>query len=85
MSKRRSRLEIFLRILSAVRDGVCKPTRIMYAVALSWNPLKLILSSMVEQNLLRVREGRSRRTYEITEKGLNALRYFEDAKGLLEI
>lgn len=89
MSRRRSRLDIVLKVLSAVREGVDKPTRIMYAANLSWRPTQRILSSLVQQGLLREIENtgsrRSKRRYEITEKGANVINYFERAKGLLEV
>ena len=85
MSRRRSRLEIILGILSAIREGEDKPTRIMYAVNLSWNPTKKILSSLVEQGLLEVRtsSGRSRKRYAMTERGVKVLDYFEKAHEIL--
>ena len=52
MSPRRSQLEIRLNILSIVRSGVDKPTRIMYAANMSWKPVQRILSYLVEQGLL---------------------------------
>jgi len=80
-------LDIVLNVLSAVRDGVDKPTRIMYAANLSWKPTQRILRSLVDQEFLReIEDGRSKRTkrrYEITEKGVNLVRYFERAKDLL--
>jgi len=85
MSRRRSRLEIMLGILAAIKGGVDKPTRIMYAVNLSWKPTKKILSDLVEQSLLEVRiaSGLSKKRYVITEKGVNVLDYFEKAKEIL--
>lgn len=87
MSRRRSRLDIVLNVLSAIKEGVDKPTRIMYAANLSWKPTQRILRSLVQQGLLReIEETSSRRTkkrYEITEKGTNLVRYFERAKDLL--
>lgn len=89
MSQRRSRLEIYLNILEAVRNGVEKPTRIMYAAKLSWKPTKSILSYLIEQGLIaEVRDTKSvksRRRYKITEKGIAVLDYFEKAKDLLPI
>ncbi|MHA2069350.1 MAG: winged helix-turn-helix domain-containing protein, partial [Candidatus Thorarchaeota archaeon] len=52
MSKRRSKLEIILTILSAVKQGVDKPTRIMYAANMSWKPVQRMLTHLVEQGLL---------------------------------
>jgi predicted transcriptional regulator len=89
MSNLRSRLEIMLCVLSVVMDGVEKPTWIMYAVNLSWVSTQGILARLVEQDLLREREEkgnrRSRRRYEITERGENVLRYFGGAKELINI
>ena len=89
MQLRRSKLDIVLCVLSAVKDGVDKPTRIMYTANLSWKPTKKILASLVEQGLLResgdTGSKRSKKKYDITDKGLNVLEYFEGASGLLEI
>jgi predicted transcriptional regulator len=89
MSKRRTRLEIRLRILEAVRNGVEKPTRIMYAANLSWKPTQRTLSHLIEQGLVvEVRNpesAKSRRRYKITDKGIAVLDYFDEAKELLTI
>ena len=89
MSKRRSRLEISLTILSAIKRGVDKPTRIMYAANMSWKPVQRILSQLVEQGLLEVRmntESRqSKRRYVITEKGADVLDYFENVNEILTL
>jgi len=89
MSPRRSKLEIRLKILAAIRDGVDKPTRIMYAANLSWKPTQRTLSQLVEQGLVAevIDPGRmkSRRRYEITEKGIAVLAYFDKAKEILPI
>ena len=89
MSLRRSKLNITLSVLSSVRDGLDKPTRIMYASNLAWKPIQLILASLVGQGLLREilvsGSGRSRVRYEITEKGLNVLGYFSGADEIIDI
>ena len=74
-----------LEVLSAVKGGEDKPTRIMYAVNLSWGPTLKVLTSLVEQGLLeeRIASGKSRRRYMITEKGVNVLDYFEKAQEIL--
>jgi predicted transcriptional regulator len=70
-------------VLSSVRDGLDKPTRIMYASNMSWKPIQRILASLVGQGLLREIQvsgnRRSRVLYEITEKGVNVLDYFSGA------
>lgn len=89
MSVRRSKLDIVLNVLYVVKDGVDKPTRIMYAANLSWRPTQSILESLVKQGLLQEIENResrrSKRRYEITEKGLNIIRYFEGARDLIDL
>ena len=89
MALRRSKLDIVLNVLSAVKDGVDKPTRIMYSANLSWRPTQKILESLVQQGLLQEFEDtgsrRSKRRYEITEKGASVLRYFDGARGLIDL
>jgi predicted transcriptional regulator len=89
MSLRRSKLDIVLSVLSAVRDGVDKPTRIMYAANLSWRPTQKILESLVQQGLLTEADNpeskRSKKRYDITEKGANVLRYFDGASALIDL
>jgi len=89
MSTRRSKLDIRLKILAAVRDGVDKPTRIMYAANLSWKPTQRVLSQLMEHGLVaEVRSAespKSRRKYEITEKGTAVLEYFDKARMILPI
>jgi len=74
-----------LEILEAVRGGEDKPTRIMYAVNLSWDPTQRILSNLVEQGLLEVKttSGVSKKRYEITDKGINVFDYFKKANEIL--
>ena len=89
MSSRRSKLNIQLEVLKAVREGVDKPTRIMYAANMSWNPVRKILDSLVDGGLLSVISNtvgkRAKRRFEITEKGVYVLNYFEGAKELVDI
>ncbi len=89
MSERRSKLEIMLKVLEAVKEGVDKPTRIMYAVNMSWNPTQEVLAKLVEDGLIRVTEEpggrRKKKRYEITEKGANVIRYFQGVKALINI
>ncbi len=89
MSTRRSKLNIQLEVLKAVREGVDKPTRIMYAANMSWNRVRKVLDNLVDSGLLSVIENtvgnRSKRRYEITEKGISVLNYLEGAKELVDI
>ena len=53
---RRSKLDLVLGVLRAVKSGTDKPTRIMYTVNLSWKPTQTILNSLVGQGLLSLIE-----------------------------
>jgi predicted transcriptional regulator len=78
-----------LKVLEAIRDGVDKPTRIMYAANMSWNPTQEVLAKLVEEGLIWVTDEpggrRSKKRYKITEKGANVIRYFNGAKALINI
>ena len=86
---RRSRLEICLEILRVVKKGVKKPTRIMYAVNVSWNPVIQILELLVSQGFISDIEvkgdKRTTRHYMITQSGLKVLNYLDREKDLLRI
>ena len=90
MSQRRSQLEISLKILDSVRNGLEKPTRIMYASNMSWSRATKTMCSLVEQGLvaevIETRRGvKSRRRYKITEKGVSVLDYFDEGRKILQI
>ena len=89
MTTRRSRLEIMLTILRAVKGGVEKPTRIMYAATLSYIRTQRLLQKLVSQGRLNEKfdtgSSKSRKLYEITVKGCNVLNYFEGANDLIDI
>ena len=84
MISKRSKLEIYLDILKAIREGTHKPTRIMYRTNLSWKPLKKIIDSMLDQGLICKTEKGKHTTYEISEKGRDVLNYFDKAMNLIE-
>ena len=66
-----------------------KPTRIMCAANISWNPVRKNLDSLVDRGLLSMINStggnRAKRHYEITEKGISVLNYLEGAKELVDI
>jgi predicted transcriptional regulator len=81
--KKRSKFEIYLDVLRMVNSGVNKPTNIMYKCNLAWNPFKRILNSLVENGMLITLDSGSRRTYELTEKGREVLKYFKTTEAIL--
>jgi predicted transcriptional regulator len=88
MARRRSKLEIYVEVLSIIKGGTTKPTRIMYDANLSWDHLHRVLNPMLSQGLIdeidttleRRRDKRTSSRYELTQKGENVLRYFRDTK-----
>ena len=91
MKQRRSRLEVHLDVLYTIRNGVKKPTRIMYGANLSWKPLQRVLNSLVRQDLVMEidpmdpKDKRSSVCYDLTQKGESVLSYFNKARALLEL
>lgn len=90
MTSRRSKFEIYIDVLTEIKNGIVIPTRIMYGANLSWKPLQRILKSLVSQGLViehAKSEGdkRTKKVYEITDKGENVLQYFNRARGLIEL
>jgi predicted transcriptional regulator len=91
MKLRRSRLEVHLDVLYTIRNGVKKPTRIMYGANLSWKPLQRVLDSLIRQDLVieidpvDPKDRRTRVCYSLTKKGEDVLSYFNKASALLEL
>jgi len=90
MSSRRSRFEIYVDVLNEIMNGSNKPTKIMYGANLSYKPLKDILQSLLDQGLIeevdeRIKDKRTKIRYELTQKGVNVVRYYSKAKNLIEI
>jgi predicted transcriptional regulator len=88
LTRRRSKLEIYVEVLSIIKSGTTKPTRIMYEANLSWDHLHRVLTPMLSQELIeeidttqeRRRDKRTNTRFELTQKGENVLRYFKDTK-----
>ncbi len=90
MSGRRSRFEMYVDILTEIRNGTVLPTRIMYGTNLSWKPLKQMLKTLTAQGIIEAQsmddgDKRTNKSYALTEKGEKVLTYFNRAKGLLEL
>ena len=83
-----------INVLNVIQSGETKPTRIMYGANLSWKICSEILDSLVSQELvetmdtsesIRKRDKRTSTEYKITSKGQNVIKYFNQAKGLINI
>lgn len=85
MSKKRSRLEIYLEVLRVIRAGYSKPTNIMYKSNISWITLQEILRILIDKGLITMIENDDRKLYVITAKGKNILNSLEEAYSILSI
>jgi predicted transcriptional regulator len=62
----------------------------MYSANLSWRPCQEVLESLTDQGLILEQQGgkkdkRTKKLYELTQKGSNVIRYYSKAKDLVEI
>jgi predicted transcriptional regulator len=90
MSIRRSKFEIYMDTLAAIKGGTVTPTRIMYRANLSWEPLKQVFETLTAQGLIVERsmgddDKRTKKVYALTEKGENVLNYFGRTKALMGV
>lgn len=85
MSRKRSKLEICLDVLRAIRAGYSKPTNIMYKSNLSWITLQEILNFLISRGLVSAIENNGRKLYVITAKGKSVLNSLEEAYSILSI
>lgn len=75
-SARRSQLEIQMDILRVVKEGAYLPTQIMYRANLAWVALQNSLGSLVGTGLLQRETSGSKRSYQLTIRGMNILSSF---------
>lgn len=92
--KRRSKLEIYLEILSVIHSGESKPTRIMTKTNMAWSQIQEEFTGLANRGLVivedanthstrRRKDKRSKLQYRLTPQGENILRYFrKEASGL---
>jgi predicted transcriptional regulator len=90
LTSRRSKLEIYIEILSQIQGGTVIPTRIMFGANLSWKPLQKNLKALFEKELIiecavEADDKRTKKAYKLAEKGVNVLNYFNKAKEILEM
>ena len=77
-SARRSQLEIQMDILRVVHEGAFLPTQIMYRANLAWVSLQSCLGSLVGTGLLQRVAAGSKRSYQLTQKGMGILNNFNE-------
>ena len=70
---RRSRTEMTVDVLRAVRGGAVLPTRVMYRSNLSWSVCQDLLKHLAAKGLLETRAEGERRVIVLTPRGSLAL------------
>jgi predicted transcriptional regulator len=70
---RRSRTEMMVDVLRAVRGGAVLPTTVMYRSNLSWSVCQHLLKHLAAKGLLETRPKGERRLIVLTPKGSLAL------------
>ena len=82
---RRSKLEMHIEILKVLaRHGPLKLTHVMYKANVNCNVLRQYLDFLIQQNLVEKQTSNKKRVvYDITERGLKALKYFRQLNSAL--
>jgi predicted transcriptional regulator len=82
---RRSKMEMLCDTLSVIASGETAPTRIMYHANMSWIETKRCLKILIERELIQVRIEQKREFYELTEKGFELVKTFNNIREDLNI
>ncbi|MBD3204868.1 hypothetical protein GF319_00820 [Candidatus Bathyarchaeota archaeon] len=82
---RRSDTQITLEILSAVRAGARKRTRIMYECNLSYRGLMTRIDELLEGGFIRAIKYGGKESYEITEKGREMIIHLKYLSNMLKL
>jgi len=86
MSEKRSRLHIFMDILTLIQkeSGKAKPTRILYGANLSHSSLKEYLNYLISNDFVEEVKEDGHVMYSLTEKGYGFINEFRRMKRLTE-
>src|SRR5579862_8787865 len=82
---RRSKMEMLCDTLSVIASGETAPTRVMYHANMSWIETKRCLKILIERELVQVRIEQKREFYELTEKGFELVKTFNNIRQDLNI
>lgn len=74
---RRSRIELLVDVLRAIYKGRRSPSRVVYAARLSYDRVVKYITFLEEQGLVQRLEGQKKR-YEITGRGADVIKYFDE-------
>ena len=85
---RRSTFEMYVDVLTEIKNGTVLPTRIMYGACMNWKTTKKILEHLKAQEFIEEqpleKDKRSKNIYILTGKGNNVLNYLNKVTKLLE-
>ncbi len=87
MSVKRDKITIMNDILEFIRskDGVAKPTHIMYKANLSNEMLSEYLKILLTKEFIKEHKDKEgKRTYSVTDKGFGFLKDYKQMKGFLD-
>jgi predicted transcriptional regulator len=73
---RRSRMEVKIDILQAIKEGAGRPTHIMYRSNLSWSVMQGFIKTLEIQGLVQTDTTERKKTYLLTEKGERVLKTY---------
>jgi predicted transcriptional regulator len=82
---RRSKMEMLCDTLAVIASGESAPTRIMYHANMSWIETKRCLKLLIERGLVQAKAEQKRETFELTEKGFELVRTFNNIRQDLNI
>jgi predicted transcriptional regulator len=82
---RRSKMEMLCDTLAVIASGETAPTRIMYHANMSWIETKRCLKLLIERELVQAKVDQKRETFELTEKGFELVRTFNNIRQDLNI
>lgn len=73
---RRSRMEVKIDILQAIKEGAGRPTHIMYRSNLSWSVMQGFIKTLEIQGLVQTDASERKKRYILTEKGERVLKTY---------
>lgn len=87
MSAKRDRLQVIHDILKAIQDknGLIKPTHILYKANLSSQMLSEYLRDLIEREFIVETPTTRGRTYSLTEKGFHYLREYKTIVEFIDV
>ena len=86
MSSRRSSFQIAVDVLTVIKNGEDRPTRIMYASNLSWNSLRGTLDTLVRKGYVdEMYLNQKQKRYSVTNKGRDVLNYYTRLESLVQV